>query len=40
MSYSQSEPDFSNLLSPLASIFSELESESDFNAVFIDLRHL
>ena len=36
-SYSESETDFSNLLSTLSSIFSEHESDSDFNSVFINL---
>ena len=40
MSYSESEPDFSNLSSTSVSIFSESESddcESDFNSVFMNL---
>ena len=37
MSYSESEPDFYNFLSTIAPIFSESESESDFNSVFINL---
>ena len=37
MSYSESEPDFSDSLSTLTPIFSESESESDFNSVFINL---
>ena len=42
MSYSESEPDFSNSLSTLVPIFSEFKSESDdsesyLNSVFINL---
>ena len=40
MSYSESEPDFSNSSSTFASIFSKSESnnsESDFNSVFMNL---
>ena len=42
MSYSESEPDFSNSLSTLQPIFSESksesdDSESDFNSVFMNL---
>ena len=41
MSYSESEPDFSNSLSNFVSIFSESksesDSESDFNSVFLNL---
>ena len=41
MSYSESEPDFPNSLSTLASIFSRSKSESDsesyFNSKFINL---
>ena len=41
MSYSESEPDFSNfvinLLSTFTPIFSESKSESDFSSVFMNL---
>ena len=42
MSYSESEPDFSNSLSTLAPVFSESKPESDdsesgFNSLFINL---
>ena len=41
MSYSKSEPNFSNSLSTFVSIFSEWksesDSESDFNSVFMNL---
>ena len=42
MSYSESEPDFSNSLSTLAPVFSESKPESDdsesgFNSLFIKI---